>query len=207
MFLRAVLLALVAPSASGLAATSRRCVLRWAPALVAGAPALASANIGGQTGNALNLRLGDSETDSAPGGETLALEPATREALAAAATKFGEVGASIALDDGAGADAVQAYFRSDYGALTEAMAAASAAAPKGVRKTERSFGAATASTREAYDTADFVKAADRYGVALDILVSFCARAGIVSDRPPPSARPAAAPVTRRTYLPGPFQLL
>lgn len=195
---------LVAPTVGLAPRPSRRGVLRLAPAVLGLAPFGATANIGGSSGNAFNLRLAD------PTGETVAVPAATREALAAAATAFGAVGAAFAEDDGGGSADVQAYFRRDLGALEAAVGAATAAAPadKAYRKAGRSFLAATAATREAYDTAEFEKAAERYDGALDLLVAFCARAGVVSDRPAAAAaRRTAEPVTRRTYLPGPFQLL
>ena len=77
--------------------------------------------------------------------------------------------------------------------------------PKSVRKAGGAFLAATAATLESYNTGDFEKALVQYESALTILAGYCARVGVVAGAP--VAKPAKGPVTRRTYLPGPFQLM
>ena len=132
------------------------------------------------------------------------------EALARAATDYGSIGEAFAAEDGAAAQQVQAYFRSGggYDALADSIQAVTQnkeAYPKSVRKAGGAFLAATAATLESYNTGDFEKALVQYESALTILAGYCARVGVIAGAP--VAKPAKGPVTRRTYLPGPFQLM
>lgn len=190
-------------------ATARRAVLQTAILAAATAPALASANIGGADYVIGGARL--SEATLNPEGEVVVRLPReAAEALARAATDYGAVGEAFAAEDGAAAAQVQAYFRAGggYDALALAVRAVATdkeAFPKSVRKAAGAFLDATAATLESYNTGDFGKALTQYESALTILAGFCTRVGIVAGAP--MAKPAKAPVTRRTYLPGPFQLI
>ena len=208
--------ACVASVAQGLAPMQeRRQFLQSAAVSIAAVPGLASANIAGANSNSLNLRISDKIT--APEGGVRAdveLPTAEREALAAGATAYGAIGASFLAEEGEGSDKVQRYFGKDgeYEILVRSVSSivGDGAVPKGVRKAGSAFLAATAATRESYNTGAFDKAAEQYEFALGILVGFCARVGVVSDGAATGGaapRPKAEPVTRRTYLPGPFQLL
>jgi tetratricopeptide (TPR) repeat protein len=189
---------------------ARRAVLKTTMlAAVTTVPTLASANIGGADYVIGGARLSESITN--PQGEVVVRLPRdAAEALARAATDYGSIGEAFAAEDGAAAAQVQAYFRSGggYDALAESVQAVSSnkeAFPKSVRKAGKAFLAATAATMELYNTGDFDKALTQYESALTILAGFCASVGVVAGAP--VAKPAKGPVTRRTYLPGPFQLL
>ena len=96
-----------------------------------------------------------------------------------------------------------------YDALADSIQAVTQnkeAYPKSVRKAGGAFLAATAATLESYNTGDFEKALVQSPVRRWpnwILAGYCARVGVVAGAP--VAKPAKGPVTRRTYLPGPFQ--
>lgn len=192
------------------AVPARRTFLKTAMLVAATtAPALASANIGGADYVIGGARL--SEATLNPEGEVVVRLPReAAEALARAATDYGAIGEAFAAKDGAAAAQVQAYFRAGggYDALALAVRAVATdkeAFPKSVRKAAGAFLDATAATLESYNTGDFGKALTQYESALTILAGFCTRVGIVAGAP--MAKPAKAPVTRRTYLPGPFQLM
>ena len=169
----------------------------------------ASANIGGADYVIGGARL--SESITAGEGQVEARLPRDQaEALARAATDYGSIGEAFAAEDGAAAQQVQAYFRNGggYDALADSIQAVTQnkeAYPKSVRKAGGAFLAATAATLESYNTGDFEKALVQYESALTILAGYCARVGVIAGAP--VAKPAKGPVTRRTYLPGPFQLM
>ncbi len=188
----------------------RRAVLQHTTAgLLAAAAAPASANIGGADYVIGGARLSEAITN--PEGQVEARLPRDQaEALARAATDYGSIGEAFAADDGAAAQQIQTYFRSGggYDALADSIQAVTKnkeAYPKSVRKAGGAFLAATAATLESYNTGDFDKALVQYESALTILAGYCARVGVVAGAP--VAKPAKGPVTRRTYLPGPFQLM
>ena len=169
----------------------------------------ASANIGGADYVIGGARLAES-ISSGEGQVEARLPRDQAEALARAATDYGSIGEAFAADDGAAAQQIQTYFRSGggYDALADSIQAVTKnkdAYPKSVRKAGGAFLAATAATLESYNTGDFDKALVQYESALTILAGYCARVGVVAGAP--VAKPAKGPVTRRTYLPGPFQLM
>ena len=191
---------------------ARRDVLHGATAAIlaaTAAPTRASANIGGADYVIGGARLSEAITN--PEGQVEARLPRDQaEALARAATDYGSIGEAFAADDGAAAQQIQTYFRSGggYDALADSIQAVTKnkeAYPKSVRKAGGAFLAATAATLESYNTGDFEKAFVQYESALTILAGYCARVGVVAGAP--VAKPAKGPVTRRTYLPGPFQLM
>ena len=190
----------------------RRAVLLHTTAAIlaaATAPRVANANIGGADYVIGGARLSEAITN--PEGQVEARLPRDQaEALARAATDYGSIGEAFAADDGAAAQQIQTYFRSGggYDALADSIQAVTKnkeAYPKSVRKAGGAFLAATAATLESYNTGDFDKALVQYESALTILAGYCARVGVVAGAP--VAKPAKGPVTRRTYLPGPFQLM
>ena len=173
------------------------------------APRVASANIGGGDYVIGGARLAES-ISSGEGQVEARLPRDQAEALARAATDYGSIGEAFAADDGAAAQQIQTYFKSGggYDALADSIQAVTKnkeAYPKSVRKAGGAFLAATAATLESYNTGDFEKAFVQYESALTILAGYCARVGVVAGAP--VAKPAKGPVTRRTYLPGPFQLM
>ena len=191
----------------------RRAVLQHPTAAVLAAAAVkprgASANIGGADYVIGGARLSEAITN--PEGQVEARLPRDQaEALAKAATDYGSIGEAFAAEDGAAAQQIQAYFRNGggYDALADSIQAVTQnkeAYPKSVRKAGGAFLAATAATLESYNTGDFEKALVQYESALTILAGYCARVGVIAGAP--VAKPAKGPVTRRTYLPGPFQLM
>ena len=191
-------------------AQRRRAVLQHTTAgLLAAAAAPASANIGGADYVIGGARLAES-ISSGEGQVEARLPRDQAEALARAATDYGSIGEAFAADDGAAAQQIQTYFKSGggYDALADSIQAVTKnkeAYPKSVRKAGGAFLAATAATLESYNTGDFEKAFVQYESALTILAGYCARVGVVAGAP--VAKPAKGPVTRRTYLPGPFQLM
>ena len=202
--------ALLVAAASSLAPTRRQVLAKAAAAAAVGAPAVASANLGGANSNSLNLRISDKITaPEARAAPEIVLPTESREALAASANDFAKVGAAFAEEDGGGASAVQKFFApgGDYDQLQREVQAVSGdgTVPKGVRKAGKAFLEATSMSRASYNTGAFDKAAEQYDFALSILVGFLGRVGVVADVPP--APKSSAPVTRRTYLPAPFQLL
>ena len=141
---------------------------------------------------------------------SLGKNPRARASLLRVAPVLLEDGAPPSAEDGAAAQQVQAYFRNGggYDALADSIQAVTQnkeAYPKSVRKAGGAFLAATAATLESYNTGDFEKALVQYESALTILAGYCARVGVIAGAP--VAKPAKGPVTRRTYLPGPFQLM
>ena len=191
-------------------AQRRRAVLQHTTAAVlAAAAAPAYANIGGADYVIGGARLAESITN--PDNQIEARLPRDQaEALARAATDYGSIGEAFAAEDGAAAQQIQTYFRSGggYDALADSIQAVTQnkeAYPKSVRKAGGAFLAATAATLESYNTGDFEKALVQYESALTILAGYCARVGVIAGAP--VAKPAKGPVTRRTYLPGPFQLM
>ena len=191
-------------------AQRRRAVLQHTTAgLLAAAAAPASANIGGADYVIGGARLAES-ISSGEGQVEARLPRDQAEALARAATDYGSIGEAFAADDGAAAQQIQTYFKTGggYDALADSIQAVTKnkeAYPKSVRKAGGAFLAATAATLESYNTGDFEKAFVQYESALTILAGYCARVGVVAGAP--VAKPAKGPVTRRTYLPGPFQLM
>jgi len=190
----------------------RRAVLQHTTAALLAAATTAtsaSANIGGADYVIGGARLSEAITN--PEGQVEARLPRDQaEALAKAATDYGSIGEAFAAEDGAAAQQIQAYFRNGggYDALADSIQAVTQnkeAYPKSVRKAGGAFLAATAATLESYNTGDFEKALVQYESALTILAGYCARVGVVAGAP--VAKPAKGPVTRRTYLPGPFQLM
>jgi tetratricopeptide (TPR) repeat protein len=189
----------------------RRAVLQHTTAalLAAATTAPANANIGGADYVIGGARLSEAITN--PEGQVEARLPRDEaEALARAATDYGSIGEAFAAEDGAAAQQIQAYFRNGggYDALADSIQAVTKnkeAYPKSVRKAGGAFLAATAATLESYNTGDFEKALVQYESALTILAGYCARVGVIAGAP--VAKPAKGPVTRRTYLPGPFQLM
>jgi tetratricopeptide (TPR) repeat protein len=195
-------------------AQRRRAVLQHTTAALLAAatttaPYKASANIGGADYVIGGARL--SESITAGEGQIEARLPRDQaEALARAATDYGSIGEAFEAEDGAAAQQIQTYFRSGggYDALADSIQAVTQnkeAYPKSVRKAGGAFLAATAATLESYNTGDFEKALVQYESALTILAGYCARVGVIAGAP--VAKPAKGPVTRRTYLPGPFQLM
>ena len=191
-------------------AQRRRAVLQHTTAgVLAAAAAPASANIGGADYVIGGARLAES-ISSGEGQVEARLPRDQAEALARAATDYGSIGEAFAADDGAAAQQIQTYFKpgGGYDALADSIQAVTKnkeAYPKSVRKAGGAFLAATAATLESYNTGDFEKAFVQYESALTILAGYCARVGVVAGAP--VAKPAKGPVTRRTYLPGPFQLM
>ena len=203
------LLLLLATTTTALAPTRRQLVLGGGCATLV-APSVARANIAGGSSNSLNLRINDKIT--APEAKTqpdVVLDNAVLEPLSKYANDFGDIGAAFAEEDGGGASAVQKFFApgGDYDQLQREVQAVSGdgTVPKGVRKAGKAFLEATSMSRASYNTGAFDKAAEQYDFALSILVGFLGRVGVVADVPP--APKSSAPVTRRTYLPAPFQLL
>jgi hypothetical protein len=204
------LLLVLASTTTALAPTRRQLVLGGGCATLV-TPSIAGANIAGGSSNSLNLRINDKIT--APEAKTqpdVVLDNAVLEPLSKYANDFGDIGAAFAEEDGGGAAQIQKFFApgGSYERLARSVQGVTGddTMPKGVRKAGKAFLDATSMTRASYNVGDFDKAFAQYGTSLTILVGFLGRVGVVADAPV-APREAAAPVTRRTYLPGPFQTL